>query len=68
MKKEKNVTSDYFTTEEGKFIKHYSSCGEAMRETNINHSTIVRAAKAKRLGKNFYWILDNQTLTINDLL
>jgi hypothetical protein len=53
---------------EGKFIKHYSSCGEAMRETNINHSTIVRAAKAKRLGKNFYWILDNQTLTINDLL
>lgn len=51
----------------GNFIKHYESMGEAARAVSCSLNTIKRAAENKRLGAGYYWILDNQNITIHDL-
>lgn len=48
-------------------IAHYDSLKIAAAAANCSSSTISRGAKAKRLAKGFYWILDNSNITINDL-
>lgn len=53
---------------EGKKIAYYTSIKEAARTVNCADSTIQRAAKAKRIGKGYYWIFDNQNITIEDLI
>lgn len=53
---------------EGELINHFESCKEAARITGFSDSTIARAAKAERIGKSYYWILDNQNITISDLI
>jgi hypothetical protein len=55
-------------SKDGDFIKHYESLKEAANENNCASSSIKRAAKAKRIGLNFYWILDDDDITIQDLL
>lgn len=53
---------------EGNEIAHYQSLGDAAKAVNGTPSTIKRAADDQRIGKGYYWILDNQQITINDLL
>lgn len=53
---------------DGELINHFESCKEAARITGFSDSTIARAARAERIGKGYYWILDNQNITISDLI
>lgn len=55
-------------SQKGELINHFESCGEAARTTGFSLSTIVKAARAERIGKGYYWILDNQNITISDLI
>lgn len=52
----------------GKLIAHYESCKEAGRAVGCSDSTVKRAADAQRLGKGYYWILDNSDVDINNLI
>lgn len=51
----------------GDFIEHYVSIREASRTIGCSPDTIKKAANDKRLYSNYYWILDNQNITIHDL-
>ena len=52
----------------GKELEHYNSIKEAARNNNCSDSTIRRAADGKRIGKGFYWILDNQNIKIDEII
>ena len=52
----------------GNFIAHYTSLHAASRSVNSSDSTIRRAADDCRIGKGYYWILDNQDITMEQLI
>ena len=53
---------------DGSNPKHYVSLREAKKDNACDVSTISRGAKAFRKAKGYYWILDNQDITIDELL
>lgn len=55
-------------SDKGDFINHYDTLKAASEEVQCASSTIKRAADNQRLGKGYYWILDNQNIKIEDIL
>lgn len=53
---------------DGSNPKHYVSLREAKKDNDCSISTISRGAKVFRKAKGYYWILDNQDITIDELL
>lgn len=53
---------------DGSNTKHYVSLKEANKDNNCAVSTISRGAKSYRKAKGYYWILDSQNITIDELL
>ena len=53
---------------DGSHPKHYVSLREAKNDNGCAVSTISRGAKTYREAKGYYWILDNQNITIDELL
>lgn len=69
-----NVKSSYIGVTQydllGQEIKHYSNLTEAGKAVNTKSETIKKAALELRQIKNinYYWILDKQDITIEDVL
>lgn len=53
---------------DGSNPKHYVSLREAKNDNGCAISTISRGANTYRKAKGYYWILDNQNITIDELL
>lgn len=53
---------------DGSNPKHYVSLREAKKDNACDVSTISRGARELRKAKGYYWILDNQDITIDELL
>lgn len=69
---DKKIKSSYVGVsqydEQGNFIQHYDSTAQAAKAVSASDSTINRAALGFRLGKGYYWILDNQNINISDII
>lgn len=57
-------------SQNGEFVKHYDSVGEAAKEIGCSRSTIFRGINGQRAAKGYYWILDEQKdeITIEKLI
>ena len=53
---------------DGEKIAYYTSLNEASETIHCASSTIRRAADGKRIGKGYYWILDNQNIIIDEII
>ena len=43
---------------EGNVIKEYYSVGEASKKNNIPYTTLVQYIRSNRLGRGFYWKIE----------